>query len=128
MKETGKALSGQIEDILHLMEWCRQQYKEAQENMKEEDARLQDYLHAIEFAGDKNERNRLVTQLQGSRVRRRKSKDRILELESVIQFLDEPVHKKTFNNLAQLLGKQRKQEAYLNGERKYHNRVAEKQT
>ena len=125
MNGDGKRLSERIEEIVQLAGWCRQEYQDAQQAVKQEDARLQDFLHAIEFAADKNERNRLVTRLRESRIQRRKSKDRILELEFILQYLNDPAHKKAINGLSQLLGNQRKREAYLNGDRKYHNRVTE---
>lgn len=123
MKGQQELLSEKVEEILQLMEQCQQQYKEAQQEMKQEDARLQDFLHAIEFASDKNERNRLVTRLRESRIRRRKNKDRILELEFAIQYLRDPAHKKAFSDLEKLLENQKKREAYLTGERSYHNRT-----
>lgn len=125
MKEAAKPLSETIEEIIHLMDWCRKEYQEAKQEIKTEDARLQDFLHAIEFASDKNERNRLVTKLRESRIRRRKGKDRMLELEFILQYLNNPAHNKALNGLKQLLENQRKREAYLKGDRKYHNRVEE---
>ncbi len=126
MKEQPALLSEKMEEILQLMEQCQKQYQDAQQEMKHEDARLQDFLHAIEFASDKNERNRLVTQLRESRIRRRKNKDRTLELEFVVQYLRDPAHKKAFSDLEKLLENQRKREAYLTGERHYHNRAEER--
>lgn len=127
MKEAGMPLSETIEEIIDLMDWCRKEYQEAKQEIKTEDARLQDFLHAIEFASDKNERNRLVTKLRESRIRRRKGKDRMLELEFILQYLNNPAHNKAMNGLKQLLENQRKREAYLKGDRKYHNRVEEEE-
>lgn len=92
MKEAGKPLSETIEEIIHLMGWCQKEYQEASQEIKTEDARLQDFLHVIEFASDKNERNRLVTKLRESRVQRRKGKDRMLKLEFILQYLNNPAH------------------------------------
>lgn len=125
MQEEGKRWSGEIEGILKRMETCRQDYQKAQEAMKQEEARLQDFLHAIEFAGDEEELYRTAARLRDSRRRRRQGKDRMLELEYIIHYLDEPSYKKAFSGLSQLLGNQRKREAYLTGDRKYHYRVPE---
>ncbi len=125
MQEEGKQWSGEIEGILKRMEACRQDYQKAQEAVKQEEARLQDFLHAIEFAGDEEELHRTAARLRDSRIRRRQGKDRMLELEYIIRYLDEPSYKKAFSGLRQLLGNQRKREVYLNGDRKYYNRVNE---
>lgn len=47
----------------------------------------------------------------------------MMRLELVVQFFDEPTQKSTINKMRQLLGKQRKQEEFLNGERHYNKRV-----
>lgn len=46
-------------------------------------------------------------------------------LELIVKFFDEPNPKNTLNKMRQLLGKQRKEEEYLNGERHYNNRIEE---
>ena len=125
MQEKERLLSGEIEGILELMKKCRQESQEAQQAVRQEDARLQDFLHAVEFAEGKEELFQAASQLQESRIRRRKGKDRVLELEFAVQYLNEPAHRTALNGLSQLLGNQRKREAYLSGDRKYYNRVTE---
>ena len=46
-------------------------------------------------------------------------------MELIVKFFDEPNPKNTLNKMRQLLGKQRKEEEYLNGERHYNNRIKE---
>ena len=84
---------------------------------------LQDLLHDLEFAEGENEKRRAGTRLQQSRRNRRRKKDEMMRLELVVQFFDEPTQKSTINKMRQLLGKQRKQEEFLNGERHYNKRV-----
>ena len=85
----------------------------------EEDKRLQDLLHEMEFAKDKVERNRVATKLQRSRRNRRENKDIVLMNEKVVEFFNEPKNRDTLNRMRQLLGQQRKEEEYLMGERTY---------
>ena len=59
--------------------------------------RLQDLVHAMEFAVDKSER--------------------------IVKFFEEQKNRDTLNRMRQLLGQQRKEEEYLDGERVYKPRV-----
>ena len=112
-----------IEGVLEYISVCKKEHQEALDNVKAEEAKLQDFLHKIEFADDKNERNRLVTSLRNSRRVRRKNKDRAMELEYVVNWCRDPNNRKVLNGLTQLLGNQRKREEYLYGERQYHERT-----
>lgn len=126
MKHADRELpSEKIADFMRFFEDCRREHKEALENVKQEEAKLQDFLHAIEFSEDRNERNRLVTKLQASRVRRRQNKDRAMELEYIVNFCADSANRKTINSLPQLLGNQRKREEFLHGERHYNQRTGE---
>ena len=49
----------------------------------------------------------------------------VKRLELIVKFFDEPNPKNTLNKMRQLLGKQRKEEEYLNGDRHYNNRIKE---
>lgn len=123
MDKREKEPSEVLSDFLNYIERIRYEYKAAQEAVKIEDMRLQDLLHEMEFAEDKAERNRVATRLQRSRKERRRQKDEMKRLELIVQFFDDPNPKSTINKMRQILGKQRKQEEYLNGERHYNKRV-----
>ena len=118
-KEPSEVLS----EFLAYIDRIRYDYKTAHDAVKKEEKRLQDLLHDIEFAEDENEKRRAGTRLQQSRRSRRRKKDEMMRLELVVQFFDEPTQKSTINKMRQLLGKQRKQEEFLNGERHYNKRV-----
>lgn len=118
-KEPSEVLS----EFLAYIDRIRYDYKAAHDAVKKEEKRLQDLLHDIEFAEGENEKRRAGTRLQQSRRRRRRKKDEMMRLELVVQFFDEPTQKSTINKMRQLLGKQRKQEEFLNGERHYNKRV-----
>ena len=85
--------------------------------------RLQDLVHAMEFAVDKSERNRVATKLQQSRKYRRQNKDIVKRNERIVKFFEEQKNRDTLNRMRQLLGQQRKEEEYLDGERAYKPRV-----
>ena len=123
MKEKEKEPPEVLSDFLNYIDRIRYEYKAAQEAVKIEDMRLQDFLHEMEFADDKAERNRVATRLQRSRKERRRQKDEMKRLELIVQFFDDPNPENTINKMRQILGKQRKQEEYLNGERHYNKRV-----
>ena len=118
-KEPSEILS----EFLAYIDRIRYDYKAAHDAVKKEEKRLQDLLHDIEFAEGENEKRRAGTRLQQSRRSRRRKKDEMMRLELVVQFFDEPTQKSTINKMRQLLGKQRKQEEFLNGERHYNKRV-----
>lgn len=118
-KEPSEVLS----EFLAYIDRIRYDYKAAHDAVKKEEKRLQDLLHDIEFAEGENEKRRAGTRLQQSRRSRRRQKDEMMRLELVVQFFDEPTQKSTINKMRQFLGKQRKQEEFLNGERHYNKRV-----
>ena len=112
-----------LEDFLNYVDACMREYKTAYDSVNEEDKRLTDLVHEIEFAEDKAERNRAATRLQQSRRTRRKNKDIVLMDEKLVKFFEDQNHKATLNKMRQLLGQQRKTEEYLQGERVYKPRI-----
>lgn len=120
-KEPSEVLS----EFLAYIDRIRYDYKAAHDAVKKEERRLQDLLHDIEFAEGENEKRRAGTRLQQSRRNRRQKKEEMMRIELVVQFFDEPTQKSSINKMRQLLGKQRKQEEFLDGERHYNPRVKE---
>ncbi len=125
MKE--REVSEVLEEFLNYIDQCRDEYQAAHDAVGVEDKRLQDLLHDLELAKGENEKRRAGTRLQQSRRERRRNKDEVKRLRLVVEFFQEPAHKNTLNKMRQLLGRQRKEEEYLNGERVYKPRVT-KQT
>ena len=113
----------EIEAFLNFVDRCSREYTYAQDMMKEEDKRLQELLHEMEFAADRAERNRVATRLQASRRERRANKDIVQRDELLVEFFKDQQNRKTLNMLRQLLGRQRKVEEYLQSERVYKPRV-----
>ena len=123
MENNEKAISESPQDFVNYIEQCRNDYHMAHDAVGKEDKRLQDLLHELEFAEDRDMRNKVATRFQRSRRERRKHKDDVMRLQLVVEFFDEPQNRKVLNNLRQLVGKQRTQEAYLSGKREYKPRV-----
>lgn len=112
-----------LEDFLNYVDDAASEYRGAYDAVNTEDRRLQDLLHEMEFAADKNERNRTATKLQQSRKLRRENKDVVKRNERLVKFFEEQKNRETLNRMRQLLGQQRKEEEYLNSERIYKKRV-----
>lgn len=123
MPEKIRTPAQSLEAFLNAVDQCVLDYRLAADTVNEEDRRLQDLLHAMEFANDKAERNRVATRLHNSRKIRRQNKDIMQQNELIVKFFEEEQNRKVLNKLRQLLGRQRKEEEFLTGERVYKPRV-----
>ena len=117
--------SDRLENFLSYLESAKREYEENAAIVREEDRRLQDFLHALEFAPNKQERNKVATQFQQSRRRRRKSKDKVLELEKVYEFQKDQANRPVFKRLAATITQQKGNEKFLAGPREYKKRVSD---
>lgn len=106
--ETSEKLKAFLDFVDECINLCGQAY----EDMKKEEARTQDLLHAIEFETNVRERSKICTKLHRNRNERRRNKDIVEVTEDIVQFFAEPQHKKTLDQMRQLLGKVRKAEKY----------------
>ena len=113
------------EEFLNAVAASKQEYQYAYDAVNEEDRRLQDLLHEMEFAPNKAERNRSATKLQQSRRRRREYKDMVKKNEKLVKFFEEQKNREILNRMCQLLGQQRKEEEYLASERTYKPRMSQ---
>jgi uncharacterized protein YeeX (DUF496 family) len=122
-----ETISERLEELMEYLRQAQKEKAEAEDAIREEDAKVQDFLHLIEFAPDAKARNKIAKQLQESRRHRRECKDRMQELEFLVNFVQDPKNKPVINNLKALLGNQKKREEYLYGERHYTLRVLEEE-
>ena len=123
MKEETIMPSDTLSDFLNWLTEMRELYNACSKEVNDEDKKVQDFLHAIEFAENKSVRNKIATKLANSRKERRKAKDQVLLLKSIIEFLDAKENRECINRMKKLLGVQRKEERYLLSERHYNNKV-----
>lgn len=123
MKKKDKSPAEQLEEFLRFVDRCTEEYRLARDAVSEEDKRLQDLLHAMEFAETRSEADKVTTKLVKSRKQRRKAKDNVRRYQLVVEFFGDQNNRATLNRMQQLLGRQRKEEEYLNGDRVYKPRV-----
>lgn len=112
-----------LEAFLSFAKECQDTYQIAYSCVGDEDKRLQDLLHAIEFTDNKYDMHNEALRLWESRRIRRKNKDISILYKEVAQYFQSAQGQKFLNELRQLLGRQRKQEEYLAGNREYRNRM-----
>ena len=112
MEEVITMVSEEIKSFLDFVEESRKLHTYALEQIKQEEKRQTDLLHAIEFEPSCKERSKLSTRLHKCRKDRRRFKDMAEEREEIVKFFQDPQHKKTFDHMTQLLGKVRKIEQY----------------
>ncbi len=123
-KAVSPVVSEEIKRFIDFVDESRKEYSSAMDKMHLEEKRLQDFLHAIEFEPTAKGRSKITTKLHKSRQERRRQKDTVEELEELVKFFQEPQHKKTLDQMTQLLGRIRKVEKY-HAERQYRPRVPE---
>lgn len=117
--------SDRLEQFLNYLESVKEEYEANFAIVGEEDKRLQDLLHALEFAPNKQERNKIATQFQQSRRRRRKAKDKVMELEKVYEFQKDQANRPVLKRLKATIIQQKGNEQYLSGPREYKKRVGD---
>lgn len=117
--------SERIEDFLNWLESSVAEYEEAYAIAGEEDKKVQDFLHAMEFADIKKERDKVATKLHRSRKRRRMAKDKVLELEKIYAFYKDQSNRPMLKKLKVIVQNQKKTEEYLASERIYKPRVGD---
>lgn len=113
----------QLETFLNFIDECCREYQYAYDQVNEEDRKLQDFLHEMEFAPGRTERNQVAAKLQSSRKVRRENKNIVKWNEKMVKFFEEPKNRDVLNQMRLLLGQQRKEEEYLLGEKIYKPRV-----
>lgn len=121
-KRPEKRPSEVIQDFLAYLETCRAECGQAQADVAKEDAKRQDFIHAIEFENNCKKRSKIATQEHLSRKRRRIAKDKVLELEKIVAFVNSEKNKPFLKSLRGLIKEQQSVETYLSSERIYKPR------
>lgn len=105
--------SKDISNFLNFISDASSHYTYCCEELTKQEKLTQDYLHSLELDElNYKERSKIATQLAINRKDRRYYKDRIEELEPIIEFLKKPENEKVIKALEQVLGKCRKAENY----------------
>ena len=112
-----------ITEFLQLLENSRNEYEQAFSEVGQEDRKVQTFLHDMEFAPNKGERNKIATRLQQSRRIRRNAKDRAQLYENIYNFYTDKQTQNLLKSLRRLQNEQNATEKYLFGNREFKNRV-----
>lgn len=112
-----------VTEFLNFLEAASCEHESAYVEVGEEDRRVQTFLHDIEFAPNKNERNKICTRLQQSRRTRRKAKDRAMLYENIHKFFKDKQNQGMIKALRRMQNEQSTVEKYLFGNREFKNRV-----
>ena len=114
-----------IEEFLIFLEESSKEHIKCEQTVDLCGKRNIDYLHDMEFAKDKGERNRIATRIHRNQVQRRTAKDRALELEKPAAFFTDKNNKAFIGQLKRLLKEQKDREAYLAKDREYVRRAGD---
>lgn len=114
-----------IEDFLSFLENANKEHIECEQTVEICNKRNIDYLHDMEFAKDKGERNRIATKIHDNQIQRRNAKDRALELEKVAVFFTDKANKPFIGQLKRLLKEQKDRENYLSNDLEYVRRAGD---
>ena len=112
-----------ITQFLKFLESAKDEYETAHAAVGAEEKKEQTFLHDLEFAPDKNERNKVATRFQQSRRARRKAKDRAQLYEYISNFYTDKQNQNLVKALRRLQNEQITREKYLFGNREFKNRV-----
>lgn len=112
-----------IIEFLKFLEMAKNEYEESYAAVGAEDRKEQTFLHDLEFAANKSERNKVATRFQKSRRTRRKAKDRAQLYEYINNFYQEKQNQHFLKALRRLQNEQITREKYLFGNREFKNRV-----
>ncbi len=112
-----------ITDFLNFLEAAKNEYESAHADVGAEERKEQTFLHDLEFAPNKNERNKVATRFQQSRRTRRKAKDRAQLYEYINNFYMDKQNQNLIKALRRLQNEQIAREKYLFGNREFKNRV-----
>ncbi len=115
--------SEMITAFLDFLETTKREYESAYAAVGAEDNKVQTFLHDMEFAKNRDERNRIATKLQNSRKTRRKAKDKVQLYENTYNFFTSKQNQSLIKTLRNLQNEQNTMERYLFGKREFKNRV-----
>lgn len=116
--------SEKLKEVLSFLDSCESSLMYYQNEVETENKRLQDFIHYIELEPSAKLRSKKCTEFRKQREHRRKCKDKVGELEPIVNVLKTKEWKKIRNMFSQALGDIRKHEQYEEN-REYNPRVKE---
>lgn len=116
-------LSGRLSDFLNQITEAQKDYHWNYDEVNRLDQQTQDYLHSLELDGlDYKGRAKIATQIAKCRQLRRNSKDTVVALTPLVEFVESEKGKNLVSLLKEILGKTRKAEQYIEN-RTYRRRI-----
>ena len=108
-------------EFVNFLEESKPLYESAKKKVEEYDSieRHIYWAHKFEFAKDRSERNRLATAFQRERQERRRYKNICDEYKVLIGFINSDNNKGALKRLKGMIDAQKREEEYLDSERKY---------
>ena len=105
--------SKDLTNFLNFISDACSHYNYCCEELTKQEKLTQDYLHSLELDNlNYKERSKIATQLSINRKERRYYKDRIEELEPIVEFMRKAENARVIKNLERVLGACRKAENY----------------
>ena len=116
-----------LQEFIEFLEDAKNMYELARKKCEEFDSleRHIYWAHRIEFAKDRNEKNRIATAHQKERLERRRYKDICDRYEKIHIFVYSENNKATLKRLKGVVGAQKHQEEYLESKRHYNGMIQE---
>ena len=113
-RQTNKSFPSEyITNFLNFISEAESSYNFCSEEMTKQEKLTQDYLHTLELGElSYKDRAKVATQLATNRRDRRYYKDKVEELQPIIEFVSKPENRRVFKGLEQILGVVRKAENY----------------
>ena len=126
LKQKQPKFSDSISAFLNMVQEASADYNWNQEEIDRLEKLTQDYLHTMELNDTPyKETAKIGTQIKRCRQLRRKSKDTVMVLKPLIEFIDSDKGKMAINLMREMLGKTRKVEKSMSN-RAYRYRVLDK--
>lgn len=118
-----KKPSQYLTEFLNFVADAQVKHRIYSEEVSNQEKLTQDYLHSLELDDLKCDgRSKVATKLALNRKDRRYYKDRVEEFDPIVQFFEDPQHKKMLEKMKRVLGETRKTEEYHKN-RKYIPRI-----
>lgn len=116
-----------VKSFLDWLSEMKDEQADAWEIVLKEDAKVQDFLHEIEFEPSSKKRSLIDTRFHNSRVKRRVAKDKAKVLKPIKDFVADATNRNYIKRLKKLQSDLKAEEDYVNGERVYKPRVSEEE-
>lgn len=114
-----------VKSFLDWLSEMKDEQADAWEIVLKEDAKVQDFLHEIEFEPSSKKRSLIDTRFHNSRVKRRVAKDKAKVLKPIKDFVADATNRNYIKRLKKLQSDLKAEEDYVSGERVYRPRVSE---